>query len=102
VLEENATEESCSVVHFLWAKELNAKHIHKEMFRVYGEKCLSCKVIYNLVEKFSQGCLKIADDARPGAEVEETTVKDVCAVGFSALVKRWDKCINVGAGYVEK
>jgi hypothetical protein len=27
--------------------------------------------------------------------------KDVYAVGFDVLVKPWDKCINVGAGYVE-
>jgi hypothetical protein len=24
------------------------------------------------------------------------------AAGFYALVKQWDKCINVGGGYVEK
>jgi hypothetical protein len=24
------------------------------------------------------------------------------AAGVDALVKRWDKCINVGGGYVEK
>jgi hypothetical protein len=23
-------------------------------------------------------------------------------VGFNALVKQWDKCIDVGGGYVEK
>jgi hypothetical protein len=28
--------------------------------------------------------------------------KDFYAVGFDALVKRWDKFINVGGGYVEK
>jgi hypothetical protein len=28
--------------------------------------------------------------------------KDFYSVGFNALVKRWDKCINVGGGYVEK
>jgi hypothetical protein len=28
--------------------------------------------------------------------------KDFYAAGFNALVKRWDKCINVGQGYVEK
>jgi hypothetical protein len=27
---------------------------------------------------------------------------DIFAAGFDALVKRWDKCINVGGGYVEK
>jgi hypothetical protein len=26
--------------------------------------------------------------------------KDFYAAGFDALVKRWDKCINVGGGYV--
>jgi hypothetical protein len=29
------TKEQCFVVHFLWAKGLNAKDIHKEMFPVY-------------------------------------------------------------------
>jgi hypothetical protein len=28
--------------------------------------------------------------------------KDFYALRFDALVKRWDKCINVGGGYVEK
>jgi hypothetical protein len=28
--------------------------------------------------------------------------KDFCAAGFDTLVKRWDKCINVGGEYVEK
>jgi hypothetical protein len=28
--------------------------------------------------------------------------KDFYATGFDALVKRWDKCISVGEGYVEK
>jgi hypothetical protein len=50
-----------------------------------------------------QGRSKVADDARAGAEVAERTVtKDFYAAGFDALVKRWDKCINVGGGYVEK
>jgi hypothetical protein len=28
--------------------------------------------------------------------------EDFYAEGFDALVKRWDKCLNVGGGYVEK
>jgi hypothetical protein len=59
----------------LWAKVLNAKDIHKELFPVYGGKCLSRKAVRNWVEKFSQGRSKVADDVRPGAEVVETTVK---------------------------
>jgi hypothetical protein len=34
VLEEYTTEEKRSVVRFLWAKGLNARDIHKEMFTV--------------------------------------------------------------------
>jgi hypothetical protein len=60
---------------FFCAKGLNAKEIHKEMFYVYGEKSLSRKAVHNWVEKFSQGCSKVADDARPGAGVVETTIK---------------------------
>jgi hypothetical protein len=60
---------------FLWAKELSAKDIHKEMLPVYGGKCLSRKAVHNWVEKFSQGRSKVADDAHPGAEVAETTAK---------------------------
>jgi hypothetical protein len=32
----------------------------------------------------------------------KTTVKRFYAAGFDAMVMRWDKCINVGAGYVKK
>jgi hypothetical protein len=86
----------------LWKRVLHAKDIHREMFSVYGGKCLSRKVVHNWVKKFFQRLSKFADDARPGAEVSETTVKNFYAVGFDAMVNRWDKCINVGGGYVEK
>jgi hypothetical protein len=66
----------------LLAKGLNAKDIHKEMFPVYGGKCLMYKAVHSWVEKFSQGRSKVADDARPGAEVAETTVKRFLCCGF--------------------
>jgi hypothetical protein len=75
VLEECSTEEYRSVVRFLWAKGLDAKDIHKEMFPLYGGECLLRKAVRKWVEKFSQGRSKVADDARPSAEVAETTVK---------------------------
>jgi hypothetical protein len=49
-------------VHFLWAKELSAKDIHKAVFHVYGGKCLSRKAVHSWVEKFSQGRSKVSDD----------------------------------------
>jgi hypothetical protein len=75
VLEDSTTEEQRSVVVSLWVKGLNAKNIHKEMFPVYGGKCLSRKAVHNWVEKFSRGRSKVVGDAQPGGEVAATTVK---------------------------
>jgi transposase len=104
------TEEQCSVVRFSWTGGQNVTDIHKGMLPIYGGKCLSRNTVPNWVEKFSEGRSKVADDARSGCPVDiatETTVQrdsreDFCAAGFDALVKRWDKCINVDGGYVEK
>jgi hypothetical protein len=63
------------------------------MLSFYGGKFLSRKAFRNGVDTFSQGRSKVADDARSGVGVAE---------GFRASVKRRDKCINVGGGYVEK
>jgi transposase len=80
VPEEYATEEQRCVVRFLWANGHNEKDIHKEIFPIYGGKCLSRKAVHNWVENFSQGQSKDVDDTRPGRLVEiatETTVQRV-------------------------
>jgi hypothetical protein len=51
VLEECTAKEQCCVVRFLWAKGLNARNIHKEMFPIYGGKCLSRKAVHSWGEK---------------------------------------------------
>jgi hypothetical protein len=82
----------------LWAKGLDAKDIHKEMFPVCGGKCLSRKAV-------QPWCQTFADDEEVETEVRKwlrQQSKDFCAAGFEALVKLWDKCINVGGGSVEK
>jgi hypothetical protein len=53
VLEECITEEQHSVVRFLWAKGPIAKDIHKEIFPLDCEKCLSLKAVHNWVENVS-------------------------------------------------
>jgi transposase len=65
--------EERSVVRFLWAKGLNAKDINKEMFSVYGGKCLSRKAVHNWLDKFCQGPSKVSDDAQPGRPVQIAT-----------------------------
>jgi hypothetical protein len=52
------------------------------MFPVYGGKCLLRKAVQNWVKEFSQGRSKVTDDAQPGAEVAETTVKRFLCCGF--------------------
>jgi hypothetical protein len=66
---EYTTEEQLPVVRFLWAKEINAKDIHEEMFSVYCGKCLSRKAIHNWVEDFLLLFILTADGFYPVAVV---------------------------------
>jgi hypothetical protein len=59
VLEGCTTEEQRSVVLLLWAKGLNAKYIRKEVFPVYGGKCLLLKAAHSWGEKRGK---RFADD----------------------------------------
>jgi hypothetical protein len=45
--------EQRGVVRFLWAKNMEAKDIHKEMLSMYGEHCLSRQAVHNWVQKTS-------------------------------------------------
>jgi hypothetical protein len=47
------------------------KDIHKEIFPVYGGKCLSRKAVHSWVDKVSQRRSKFAEDGQPGAEMAE-------------------------------
>jgi hypothetical protein len=58
MLEECTTEEQRSVVRFLWAKGLNAKDIHKEIFSVYsGSVC--CVKQFITREEFLEAAFSI-------------------------------------------
>jgi hypothetical protein len=103
VLEDYTTEEQRSVVRFLWAIGPNTKDIHKEMFPFYSGKCWSRKAVHNCVEKLSQRRSKVADDARPGAEVAEPTAKTFLCCGFRRTGKAmgqvyqswWSICLEI-------
>jgi hypothetical protein len=51
------------------------------MLSVYSVKCLSHKAVPSWFEKFYQGRLKIADDPRPGHNVETATKATLPRVG---------------------
>jgi hypothetical protein len=57
------------------------------------------------VKPFHLGGKRFADDKEVEMELPKwlrQQSKDFHAAGFDGLVKRWDKCINVGGGYVKK
>jgi hypothetical protein len=56
-------------------------------------------------KQFSLSGKRFADEEEVETEVWKwlrQQSKDFYAAGFAALVKRWDRCISVGRGYVEK
>ena len=82
------TTEQCGVVHFLWAKKMEAKDIHKEMLPTYGEHCLSHQSVHNWVQKFSEGRTSIEDEHRAGRPVEIATPEKLQRVEDIIRVER--------------
>ena len=90
-------------MRFLWAKNMEAKDIHKEILPMYGEHSLSRQaVLHNWVQKFSEGRTSIEDEHRVGRITFRQQPKEFFAADFQGLVKRWDKCLNLYGDYAEK
>jgi superfamily II helicase len=90
--DEYPTEEQRSVVRFLWAKGFNAKDIHKEIFSVYGGKCLLHKAVPN---GSGNSLVEIRKSQMMPDQVQKwlrQQSKDFYSLGFEALVKQWDNC----------
>jgi hypothetical protein len=66
-------------VLFCAGKRTQCKGYHKEIFTVYGGKCLSCKAVHNWVEKCDK---HFAHDERVETEVAETTVERLLCCRF--------------------
>jgi hypothetical protein len=85
----------------LWAKRLGAKDIRKDIFLfTVGSVCRVKR--FTAGSRNSQGRWKVRDDETEVRKWLGQQSENFCAAGFEALVKRWDKCISVGGGYVEK
>jgi hypothetical protein len=98
VLEEHPTEEHRSVLRFCEQKD--------SIQRIFIKKCFLFKVgSVCRLKRFIVGW-KIFRWWRRGwngrCENGWDNGQKTYAAGFDALVKRWNKCINVGGGYVEK
>ena len=66
--------EQCGIVQFLWAKDMTARDIHKEMLPMCTEHCLSHQAVHNRVQKFSEGQISIEDIIRADRRVTIDTV----------------------------
>jgi hypothetical protein len=91
IFEGCTIEKQRSLVRFLWAKGVSAKYSVFRVKRFTTESRNSLKGV-----RKSQ---MMPNRVRKWLRLEST---DIYVEGFDALVKRWEKCINVGGGYVEK
>jgi hypothetical protein len=90
LLEECTNEEQRSVVFFFCGQKDSVQRISIKKL------CLSRKAVHNWVEKRGK---RFADDKAVETEVRKwlrQLSKDFYAAGVDVVVKRWDKCINVG------
>jgi hypothetical protein len=97
MLEEYASGQQRSVApFFLWEKGLNAK--------IVTNKCVLFTVGYVCrLKRFHIGGKRFAVDEEVETVVQEwlrRQRKYFYAAGFDALVKRWDKRLSVGGGYL--
>jgi hypothetical protein len=94
MLEDYATEEQCSCGQ----KDSVQRILLKKCFLfILGSVCR--------LKRFITGSGNFADDEEVETEMWKwlrQRPKDFCAAGIDALAKRWDKCISVGGGHVEK
>ena len=82
--------EQRGVVRFLWAKNMEARDIHKEMLPMYGEHCLSRQAVYNWVQKFSEGRQVSKKNIEPVGRLKEQCARgsDSNQKNFSPQVSR--------------
>jgi hypothetical protein len=103
VLEMYTTEEQRSVVRSFCGQ-------NDSMRRIFIKTCFLFKVgSVSGVKRFTTGSTNYLKGVRKSQTMPDRVrkwfrqqSKFLYAAGFDALVKRWDKCINVGGGYVEK
>jgi hypothetical protein len=105
VHEECTIEEKHSVVLFFCGQKDSVQRIFiKKCFQFTVGNVCHVKQFTVGLRNCHFGGRRLADD-EVEMEVQKwlkQQSKDFYAVGFDTLVKRQDKCINVGGGYVEK
>ena len=65
-IENSATCEMRSVIHFLNAKNMKPAEIHRQLCDLYGEHAMSSSVVQRWVRPFNEGRENVLDDPRRG------------------------------------
>jgi len=68
-------EEQRSVIRFLWAGVPGAQ-IHLCMCAQYGDKVLSCRIVYEWIEMFENGRMSVTDAEGSGRPATATTTRN--------------------------
>ena len=82
--------EQRAAIRFFWAWGLSTAEIHNEMQQVYDDKCFNLSADKSLCRQFFS------------SSVDWIAVKLILRCSIETLVIRWDKCLTVLGGYVEK
>jgi hypothetical protein len=95
------------IVRLLCAKDMTVNDIHKEMLPMYSEHCLTRQAVHNKQNifrgKYFLPVLRLTKQcALYAVRVFPTATTRVLHRSFQGLVKRWDKCLNLGGDHVEK
>jgi hypothetical protein len=103
VLQECITEEQRSVVRFFYGQRDSMQRIFIKKYFLFMVGCFYRLKRFTTVSRNSLKDVRksqvMPDQARKWLRQQS---EDFYAAGFDALVKRWDKCMNVGGRYVEK
>jgi hypothetical protein len=105
VLEECTIEDQCSLCTFWWIKDSVQRIFIKKCYLFMVRSVCRLKRFTTGSRNCHLGGKYFADDEKVETVVPKwlrQKSKDFYAVGFDALVKRRDKCIIVGGGYVEE
>jgi hypothetical protein len=102
VLKDCTTEKQRSVMHSSVGKEDSMRRIFTKKYFLFTVESV------RYVKRFTTGSRNSLKDVQKFQMIPDQVLKwlrqqpkDFYAAGFDALVKRWDKRINVGGGYVE-
>ena len=66
-------EEQRLVIRFLWAEGVLGAQIHLRMCAQYGDKVVSCRIVYEWIEMFENGRTSVTDAERSGRPATATT-----------------------------